>query len=212
MFKDRKDAGIQLGKKLVNDYGEDCLVLAIPKGGIEVGYEVARQLKAAFSVIIVRKLPMPDNPETGFGAIAEDGSSFIYEEIAAAVSPSEIAKIKKAQTVEIHRRLEKFRNGKPLPDIRNKTIIVVDDGIATGSTMRAALRCCRNLGAAKCVAAAPVAGTDVNWQLGDAPSAIVIVKRPIFFRAVAQVYANWYDVPDEEALWILQNAGVIEEK
>lgn len=183
---------------------EDVIVLAIPKGGVEVGYQVATYLNADFSIIISRKLPYLDNPEAGFGAIAEDGSVFIIDYAARGLSPHTIERIVKEQNQEIKRRIAILRGGKPLPEIAGRTVILIDDGIAMGSTMRAAISLCRNKKAKKIVVASPVAGRSTTAELAEIVDEVVILEKPAFFRAVAQVYANWYDVPDEEVIQIME--------
>jgi predicted phosphoribosyltransferase len=204
MFEDRSDAGRDLAKQLAPYKDEDPLVLTIPRGGVEVGDQVARALDADFSLLITRKLPFPRNPESGFGAIAEDGSTFLYERAAATVPDSVIERIKTRQREEIERRIEVLRRGEPLPQIEGRTVILVDDGIAMGSTMRASIELCKNQGAAKIVVAAPVAGEQVIQDLRRLADDVVVVEVPPYFRAVAQVYRNWYDVPDTEVLEIME--------
>ena len=205
MFADRKDAGQKLARALENYREQKPLVLAIPKGGVEVGYEVAKHLGCEFSILIARKLPFPDNPEAGFGAVAEDGSTFINNYAARGLSQHTIDRILKQQRREIKRRIAALRKGRPLPQIANRTVILIDDGIAMGSTMRAAVSLCENKKAKKIVVASPVAGPSTAAELARIVGDVVILEKPPFFRAVAQAYANWYDVCDEEVIRILQN-------
>jgi len=204
MFEDRKDAGNKLAKTLAKYKDKDVLILCIPRGGVEVGYQVAKYLNADFSLIATRKLPFPDNPEAGFGAVAEDGSTFIYENYTYYLSEETINKIIREQKKEIKRRIDVLRKGRPLPEIRNKTVILIDDGIAMGSTMKASIKLCKNKKAKKIVVAAPVSGREVAEKLGEMVDEIVILEKPRFFQAVAQVYRNWYDVPDREVIEILE--------
>jgi putative phosphoribosyl transferase len=207
MFNDRKDAGEKLAEALHVYKDKDALVLAIPKGGVEVGYQVAKALNADFSIIITRKLPYLDNPEAGFGAIAEDGSSFIFEFAIYELVPHIIERIVEEQKQEITRRIEVLRQGKPLPEVTDRIVILVDDGIAMGSTMRASIKLCKNQKAEKIVVGAPVAGKRVVAEISELVDEIVVVETPPFFRAVAQVYRNWYDVSDQEAIDILEKWG-----
>ena len=204
MFEDRRDAGKRLAHALERYKGKNVIVLAIPKGGVEVGHQVARYLKADFSLIVTRKLPFPDNPESGFGAIAEDGSVFIYEQFAFFYPEQTVRRIIGEQKKEIKRRIDILRKGRPLPEIRGKTVILIDDGIAMGSTMRASIKLCQNRGAKKIVVASPVAGREVAGDIGRMVDEIIILEKPVFFRAVAQVYRNWYDVSDQEVMKILE--------
>lgn len=204
MFKDREDAGKKLAEELAGYRGKGVLVLAIPRGGVEVGLQVARRLQAEFSILVARKLPFPDNPESGFGAVAEDGSAFIFGDAPRWVPGEKIKEIIGEQTEETKRRIQVLRTGKPLPEIRGRTVILVDDGLAMGSTMRAAIMLCRKRNAAKIVVAVPVAGAAVARAMEGLADEAVILEVPAFFRAVAQVYANWSDVDDEEVLDILE--------
>lgn len=206
MFKDRKDAGEKLGRALEKYRGEEALVLAIPKGGAEVGYQVARYFNWSFSIVISRKLPFPGNPEAGFGAIAEDGSTIILDYAAGGLSPATIQRIIEEQKREIERRVAVLRKGKALPEIAGKMVILIDDGIAMGSTMRAAILLCKNKKARKIIVASPVAGKSTAAKLARIVDDVVILEKPVFFRAVAQVYENWYDVSDEEVIQIYEQS------
>ncbi|MFO7974586.1 MAG: phosphoribosyltransferase family protein [Candidatus Hydrogenedentota bacterium] len=130
MFDDRTDAGRQLAQALDSYKEKEPLVLAIPKGGIPVGLEVAAYLDAEFSVLISRKLPFPHNPESGFGAEAEDGTLYLHEIAAHPFSKKEIEAIAQRQRAEIVRRIQLLRHGNPLPPLKGRTVILVDDGIA----------------------------------------------------------------------------------
>ena len=204
MFKDRKDAGNQLGKALEDYRNKGVVVLAIPRGGVQVGCEVAQYLNAEFVIIITRKLPFPDEPEAGFGAIAEDGSTYISPHLSQWVSKTVIKRIQEEQRDEIRRRIAVLRKGQPLPEIRGRTVILVDDGIAAGSTMRASIALCKNQGAASIVVAVPVTGKRTAQEIGTLVDDIVVLEMPPSFHAVAQVYENWYDVQDREVLEIMK--------
>jgi putative phosphoribosyl transferase len=204
MFKDREDAGRRLAQALTSFKADKPVVLAIPRGGVAVGYRVAEHLRCGFSIIVVRKLPFPDNPEAGFGAIAEDGSTYLVDRAMRALSGHAIDRIINEQKREITRRIAVLRDGKPLPAIHDRTVILVDDGIAMGSTMRAAVSLCRNKKAKVVVVASPVAGPSVVADLIEIADHVIILETPAFFRAVAQAYANWYDVPDREVLELMR--------
>jgi putative phosphoribosyl transferase len=204
MFDDRVDAGKKLARALTKYKGKKVLVLAIPRGGVEVGYQVAKYLNADFSVLVSRKLPYPDNPEAGFGAIAEDGSMVIFENAEMWVPREDIERIIERQKEAIKERIEIIRKGQPLPEIANKTVILVDDGIAMGSTMRAAITLCRNRGAKKIVAAVPVSGGEVAQEIEKMVDELVVLETPEFFRAVAQVYRNWHDCSYQEVVGIME--------
>lgn len=204
MFEDRADAGQQLAQALEQYRGEGVLVLAIPRGGVEIGYEVAKHLEADFSLLITRKLPYPHNPEAGFGAIAEDGSTYRFERASGFLKEETIQQIMAEQREEIERRIEVLRKGRPRPDISGRTVILVDDGIAMGSTMRASIQMCKHQDAGRIIVGVPVAGPSVAREIEKLVDELVVLEKPPNFRAVAQVYRNWYDVPDREVLALMQ--------
>lgn len=203
MFKDRKDAGQKLAEALEKYKEEDPLVFAIPRGGVELGYEISQVLDTDFSLLICRKLPFPHNRESGFGAIAEDGSLYINPSAASSVSDKEIEQIIAEQSLEIQRRIQTLREGKALPLIEGRTVILVDDGIAMGSTMHAAVELCKKAKAQRIIVAAPVAGRHTIEKFSTMVDAVIVLESPVPFYAVAQVYENWYDVSDEEVLSFL---------
>jgi putative phosphoribosyl transferase len=204
LFQDRADAGRQLAEALAHYRDRDAQVLAIPRGGVEVGYHVAQGLDADLSIIISRKLPFPDNPEAGFGAVAEDGSLDLDQEAAGWLDRSTVQQIIRDQEQEVRRRISVLRGGRPLPPIADRTVILVDDGIAMGSTMRASVSLCRHQKAGRIVIAAPVSGAPTAREFESLADEAVILTTPHFFRAVAQAYENWYDVSDEEVIAILK--------
>jgi len=152
-------------------------------------------------------LPFPGNPEFGFGAISEDGSSFIisgYEE----QLPKELVEdIIRKQELEIKRRISVLRDGKDLPEIKDRMVILVDDGIAMGSTMLAAIYLCKHKGAKKIIVAVPVSGENIEKELAQLVDEVVILEQPDFFSAVAQAYENWHDLSDVEAVSVLRKWG-----
>ncbi|MGI6209320.1 MAG: phosphoribosyltransferase [Anaerolineae bacterium] len=204
MFEDRRDAGRRLASLLEPYRDSGAVVLAIPRGGVEVGYQVASLLNLEFGIIIARKLPFPGNPEAGFGAVAEDGSTYIADYAAQWFPESVVNRIVAEQRQEAARRVAVLRGGEPLPDIEGRTVILVDDGLATGATMRAAIMLCRARRAARIVVAVPVAGEDVAQEFRGLADEVVVVLTPPGFRAVAQVYRHWYDVGDAEVLAIME--------
>ncbi len=203
MLKNRKDAGEKLALALQKYKIDNALVLAIPRGGTELGYEIAKAFGYDLSLIICRKLPYPYNPESGFGAIAEDGSIFIDQRAAYNLDDQEIEQIIADQSEEIQRRIKTLRNGKPLPSIKGRTVILVDDGIAMGSTMHVAVALCKKQEAEKIIIAVPVAGASAIAKFSPLVDELIVLESPYNFHAVAQVYEDWYDVSDEEVLEIL---------
>jgi predicted phosphoribosyltransferase len=205
MFADRADAGRRLALALERYRGQDPLVLAIPRGGVEVGCQVAAHLGAELSIVVVRKLPFPHNPESGFGAIAEDGSTVLLNRAVRPLSPEVVQEIVDRQKREIKRRIKVLRKGKPLPVIRDRAVILVDDGLAMGSIMRAAATLCKKRGAARVVVAVPVSAPRAGRMFKDLADEFVVLAQPADFRAVAQVYRTWYDVSDREVLELLKS-------
>jgi putative phosphoribosyl transferase len=205
MFDDRADAGRKLARALVAYRDKNPLVLAIPRGGVEVGAVVAVSLNADFSLLVSRKLPFPDNPESGFGAVAEDGSLYLHESASALLDAGVIERIIEEQLQVIARRIEILRNGSPLPALRGRICILIDDGLAMGSTMRAALMLCKKRAPARIVVAVPVAGSRAKQVTAEQADEVIALETPAHFRAVAQVYRNWRDVSDGEVLEILKS-------
>ncbi|MFP4467096.1 MAG: phosphoribosyltransferase [Candidatus Goldiibacteriota bacterium] len=204
MFRDRKDAGQRLGRLLERYKEKNPLVLAIPNGGARVGYEAAGHIDAEFSLIISRKLPMPDNPEAGFGAVAEDGSVYLVQEARQWYSPDIIQSTIEEQKRVIQRRITALRNGEALPDMKGRTVIVIDDGIAMGSTMRVSAGLCGKKGADRIIAAAPVSGQRTARELKKYADEVITAEQPPDFRAVASSYEDWYDVDDAEVIEIME--------
>ncbi len=209
IFADRKDAGEQLGRFLTGRYKHtDPLVLGIPRGGVEVAYYVAQCLETDLAMVISRKLPVPGYPEVGFGAIAEDLSVYVAPRYKRSLEPEKIGEIIDEQTDEVNRRIRMYKQEKPLPDMRGRTVIIVDDGIATGVTLVPVLRLCRKRGAARVVVAVPVAGNNFDSQLNDA-DALEILVMPEWFYAVGQAYASFRDLTDEELQTILRKGAYV---
>lgn len=205
MFKDRKDAGGRLAGPLGHLTGANTRVLAIPKGGIPVGTQVALRLDVPFSVLVTRKLPFPHNPESGFGAVAEDGTVYVLDAARAGLAEDTVHQLIEQQRLEIQRRIDVLRDGLPLPELRGKTAVLVDDGIAMGSTMTASVRACQNMAAAHVVVAAPTAAPRAVENLGREADEVVVLESPPGFRAVADAYTEWHDVTDNEAIQTLRD-------
>lgn len=204
IFLNRKDAGIQLGRKLEKEYKDrNVLVLGIPRGGVEIGYYVAKALNGELSVLVAKKLPFPGQEELAFGAITEDGSVYLSP-LGQRIDPGTADRIAEKQLEEIHRRIEKYRDGHDLPDMTNRIVLIVDDGIATGSTIVPALKLCRKRKAAKIVVASPVSGKNFVKEIYDLADEIVILEKPEDFYAVGQVYEDFHGMEDEEVMELLE--------
>jgi putative phosphoribosyl transferase len=203
IFADRRDAGIDVGKLLEEKYkNKNALVMGIPRGGVIVAYEVAKAINGELSVIITKKLPHPLHEEFAIGAVAEDGSVFLTS-IAKNLNRASVQRIVKAQSQEIESRIKRFRKGKPLPEIFNRIVIIVDDGTATGSTIVPAIKLCKLKKAAKIVVAAPVSDGYVS-ELNSLADEIVIAEQPEHFYAVGQVYDDFHHLSDEEVISVLE--------
>jgi predicted phosphoribosyltransferase len=203
MFADRRDAGRRLAAALAHHRGQQLLVLGVPRGGVLVAREVADFLHAPLSVIVPRKLRAPYNPELAIGAVAEGGATFMDEDLAGAAGPAYLAQEIAAQRAEIARRVDVYRGGRPLPDPTGTCAIVVDDGIATGATVVAALRAVRALGPARLVVAVPVAPADSLERLAKEADEVVCLQVPEEFHAVGQFYADFAQVDDLTVLAVL---------
>jgi predicted phosphoribosyltransferase len=202
-FENRKDAGTKLGVFLEPKYKQfDPLIIGIPRGGVEVAYYVAQQLKAELSVIVSKKLPFPGQPEYGFGAVSEEGSVYVSERRRERLSENVVDQIIEEQQKEVKTRVLKYRGGKPLPEMKGRTVILVDDGIATGVTLVPVVELCRKKGAAKIIIAAPVSGLNYDEHLEEA-DAIEVLIQPTSFYAVGQVYEEFGDFGDQQLIELL---------
>jgi putative phosphoribosyl transferase len=205
-FRDRRDAGRRLAQALEAYRLRRPYVLAIPRGGIVVGYEVARALDAPLGVVIPRKLRAPYNPELAIGAVAHDGSVYYDTPLFGTLKvPEDYLKDEIAfQLEEIRRREAAYRGDRPPPPLGGRAAIVVDDGIATGSTMIAALRAVRKVGPAAVIAAVPVAPPEGCESLRAEADEAVCLHTPMAFYAVGQFYDDFEQVSDEEAIALLR--------
>jgi putative phosphoribosyl transferase len=204
-FVDRADAGRRLAERLQAHQGDDVVVLGLPRGGVPVAFEVARALGAPMDVIMVRKLGVPFQPELAMGAIGEDGARTINDEIVRAthVTADELAAVEDAERRELDRRAYRFRIDRPRVDLAGRTALIVDDGIATGSTARAACQVARAQGATTVILAVPVAPPSaVAGFAGDADE-VVVLATPDPFVAVGHFYADFSQVSDDEVLDLL---------
>ena len=202
IFLDRVDAGRRLAARLAQLRQDSPVVLGLPRGGVPVAFEVAVALGAPLDVIVVRKLGVPSQPELGMGAIGEDGVRIINDEVmrAAGVSASELARVEDQERVELERRVHRFRGARARTPLVGRTVVVVDDGIATGSTARAACQVVRAQGAARVILAVPVAPRGWEARVGDAADELVCLQTPDPFYAIGQFYENFTQTTDEEVV------------
>ena len=209
-FANRISAGRALAKKL-HDYADrsDVTVLALPRGGVPVAYEVARALNAPLDVFLVRKLGVPGYEELAMGAIATGGVLVLNESVVRYLDISNrvIDLVAKEEQLELDRREKAYRGASPPLDVTGRTVIIVDDGLATGSTMRAAVKALKNLGPAKIIVAAPVASRETCESFNaDVDSTCVCVMNPEPFQGVGLWYRDFSQTTDEEVCYLLKHA------
>ncbi len=209
VFADRVDAGQQLAARLEHLRDEPVVVLGLPRGGVPVALEVARALGAPLDVIVVRKLGVPFQPELGMGAIGEDGVRVINHEVVreAMVSEEEIAAVEARERAVLERRIQQLRGSRPRQPLAGRVAVIVDDGIATGSTARAACQVARAQGAARVVLAVPVAPPGWQARLRAAADELISVATPAGFFAIGAFYADFSQTSDEEVAACLQRAA-----
>ncbi|MDW7978207.1 MAG: phosphoribosyltransferase [Candidatus Caldarchaeum sp.] len=208
LFHDRVDAGRRLAKHLSKRVQGECVVLAIPRGGVVVGYEVAKMLNCPLDVVISRKVGAPSQPELAVGAVAEDGTLFVDEEIARVVGAADEYIRQKAaeESWEARRRAEVYRGGRPMQELKGRTVILVDDGLATGLTMKAAVHMARNKQAEKIIVAVPVAPPETVEKLKKLADEVVCLETPADFFAIGQFYDRFEQLSDEEVVSILSRS------
>jgi putative phosphoribosyl transferase len=207
-FRDRRDAGRALAERLEGYRPEHPVVLALPRGGVPVAFEVARALDAPLDVMVVRKLGVPFQPELGMGAIGEEGVRVLDPRIfrVAQVTPDELAAVETRERAELERRVHTYRGRRPMISLEGRTVIVVDDGIATGGSARAALQVARSHGARKVVLAVPVAPPESLRELADAADAVIAVATPSPFHAIGEWYERFTQITDDEVRTLLDAA------
>jgi len=210
MFRDRAEAGRRLAEELKRRLGdEDVVVLGLPRGGVPVAFEVARELDAPLDVIVVRKLGVPYQPELGMGAIGEDGVRVLNDQVLALarVGEDEVAAVERSERAELERRATRFRGRRPRASLVGRTAVVVDDGIATGSTARAACQVARAHGASRVILAVPVAPRSSLASLAEIADELVCLATPEPFYAVGQFYRDFSQTSDEEVVEFLERAA-----
>lgn len=209
LFDDRRAAGRQLGERL-SDLRDrrDALVVGIPRGGVVVADEVARVLGLPLDVLVTHKIGAPFNPELALGAVASDGTVYLDQDLIDQlhIPHALIEHAQQRQLREIHRRAELYRQGQPPLPLRDRTVILVDDGVATGSTTIAALRAIKKQGAAARILAAPVAPAPVVTLLRQESDRVVLIDTPDPFFAVGYFYLNFEQTTDEQVIEILRAA------
>jgi putative phosphoribosyl transferase len=209
-FRDRTEAGRHLAELLRRYAGrDDVIVLALPRGGVPVGYEVAQALGAPLDVFVVRKLGVPGHEELAMGAVATGGLLVLDENLVRAlgIAEEELRRVVEAELRELERRDAEYRGNREPPDLAGKTVILVDDGLATGSTMRAAALAVRRMDPARVVVAVPVAAEETCDGFRDVVDDVVCGVTPNPFRAVGLWYEDFSQTTDEEVRELLEGAG-----
>ena len=209
LFRDRRDAGRFLAAQLPQYRGgEDVVVLALPRGGVPVAHEVAGALGAPLDVFLVRKLGVPGREELAMGAIASGGVLVLNDDVVRAlrIGPEEIRQVADDERKELSRRERLYRGDRPLPDVAGRTVILVDDGLATGSSMRAAVQALRKLQPARIVIAVPAASRSTCKDLAAEVDEVVCAATPSPFYAVGQAYLDFSQITDDEVIKILHEA------
>jgi len=207
-FNDRIDAGKRLASELKDFSGKKGIVLAIPRGGVVVGYEIAKALNLPLDVIIPRKIGAPGNPELAIGAVAEDGTAILDDNLISYKGDrreyikEEIAR----QKQEMQRRLKLYRQDTSYPNLKGLDVIVVDDGIATGSTMKAALASVKNRGAASVTVAVPVGPPSTIEELNKMADRVVCLYTPEYFQAIGEFFSDFSQTTDEEVIMLLRES------
>jgi predicted phosphoribosyltransferase len=210
-FADRRDAGRALALRLVDDYygRDDLLVLGLPRGGVPVAYEVAAALEAPLDVFTVRKIGVPGREELAMGAVASGGAVVMNYEVADMIdiAPRDFDEAAERALAELARREEVYTKGRPPLRPEGKTVMLVDDGLATGSTMRAAVRAVSELGPERVVVAVPCAPSSACRELAAMVDDLVCVSSPAWFQAVGQCYQRFDQTSDEEVGELLAAAA-----
>ncbi|PYL65535.1 MAG: phosphoribosyl transferase [Verrucomicrobia bacterium] len=209
-FSNRVEAGRLLAEKLEKYAGrEDVIVLGLPRGGVPVAYEVARRLHVPLDVFIVRKLGVPGFEELALGAIASGGVRVLNDDVVRALPNADelIASVTAKETAELERREQIYRDGRPAPELRGRVVILVDDGLATGATMRAAVAALRRREAAKIVVGVPVGAAETCREFETEVDETVCAITPEWFQAVGQYYEDFSQTSDEEVRKLLARAA-----
>jgi len=209
-FSNRIEAGRELAEKLDKYAGrEDVIVLGLPRGGVPVAYEVAKRLHVPLDVFIVRKLGVPGFEELAAGAIASGGVRVLNEDVMRAIPYADeaIEAVTAKETAELERREQIYREGRPPPELRDRVVILVDDGLATGATMRAAVKALRERVVATIVVAVPVAPPDTCHEVEQLADETICLSTPPFFQAVGQYYEDFSQTTDDEVRDLLTSAA-----
>jgi predicted phosphoribosyltransferase/dienelactone hydrolase len=207
-FTDRRDAGRQLAARLLAYRDQEPVVLGLPRGGVPVAAELARALGAPLDVLIVRKLGVPGHPELAMGAVGEGGVRVLNARVvqAARISGPQLDQVEAAERAEVARRARQYREDRPMAPVRGRTVVIVDDGLATGATARAAVETVRAAGAARIVLAVPVGAPDTVRLLGEVADDVVVLQAPRELRSVGEWYDDFRQTTDDEVVAALASS------
>lgn len=208
IFENRQEAGKRLATELTKLLDEQPIIIALPRGGIPIGFEIAEILHAPLEVLVARKIGAPYNPEFGIGSIAEGNVRVVDEPIIKllGISKEELNKVINKEKEELNRRVALYRNNKPLPMLKNRTVILVDDGLATGVTARAAIASIKKRKPKQLIFASPVCAYDTARELGHMVDRVICVTTPVDFAAVGLWYKSFEQVSDEEVVELLEKS------
>jgi len=209
LFLDRRDAGHRLVSELMEFADERPVIVALPRGGVPIAFEVARALRAPLDILAVRKLGAPGNPELGVGAVAEDGTAILDPQSAGmhGMTQAMLEETLAVESRELRRRVERYRDGRPSIPVSGRTVIVVDDGLATGLTDLAAVRALRKRGARRVVVAVPVGSSEAMSVLAGEADRVVCLEVPRRLFGVGMWYRDFSPVSDEQVEALLAEAG-----
>lgn len=206
MFKDREEAGKVLAKGLEKYRGKNIIVLAIPRGGVVVAKEVAKNLNAELDLVISRKIGSPTDPEFAIGAVAPDRSVMLNKEVVKEIGVTKgyIERMARIEGIEIDRRMKKYRGRSELPDVKGKIVIIVDDGIATGFTMMSVVEFLKKMKPKKIIVAVPVASPNSVKELEEEVDEVICLESPFYFSAISQIYESFPQITDQEVIKLLK--------
>lgn len=206
VFYDRADAGKQLAARLSRYALENPVILALPRGGVPIGYQIAKLLLASLNVIIVKKVGLPSRPEFGIGAVSEEGTHYFDEKMLSKleISQSDLHAVTKEKMQELNERVQRYRNVMKFPDIKGRCIILVDDGLATGVSAITAIKAVKKLKPAKIIFAAPVCAKDSAKVVNILTDNVLCLFTPDRFAAVGEWYQHFDQITDDEVLSILK--------
>jgi predicted phosphoribosyltransferase len=208
-YRDRRHAGAELARHLAHVKGLDIVVLALPRGGVPVAFEVAHALEAPLDVFVVRKLGMPGHPEFAMGAIASGGTRVLNDEVVKLyrIPDQVVDAIARDERIELERRERAYRAQRPPLDVRGRTVVLIDDGLATGSTMKAAVEAVRALAPHRIIVAVPVGSPETCREFAAVADDIICARAPEHFAAVGQWYDDFRQTTDEEVRELLAAAS-----